>query len=111
VGEGKTREDHKNLKDQLFASYAMGREVRELAVVLGEASLDDGDRAHLRFAEAFEQEFVGQGEFEDRSVDEALDLGWKLLTMLPVESLKRVKPKEIEQYMPKTEATTESTQK
>jgi len=111
VGEGKTREDHKNLKDQLFASYAIGREVRELAVVLGEASLDDGDRAHLRFAEAFEQEFVGQGEFEDRSVDEALDLGWKLLTMLPVESLKRVKPKEIEQYMPKTEATTESTQK
>lgn len=102
VGEGKTREDHKNVKDQLFASYAIGRDVRELAVVLGEASLDESDRAHLRFAEAFEREFVGQGEFEDRAVDEALDLGWKLLAMLPVESLKRVKPKEIEQYMPKT---------
>lgn len=110
VGEGKTREDHKNLKDQLFASYAIGREVRELAVVLGEASLDESDRAHLRFAEAFEREFVGQGEFEDRSVEEALDLGWKLLAMLPVESLKRVKEKEIEAYMPKSAPVTENVQ-
>lgn len=103
VGEGKTREDHKNVKDQLFASYAVGREVRELAVVLGEASLDENDRAHLRFADAFEREFVGQGELEERPVDEALDLGWKLLATLPVESLKRVKPKEIEKYMPKVD--------
>lgn len=103
VGEGKTRGDHKDLKDQLFASYAVGKEVRELAVVLGEASLDDSDKAHLRFAEAFEREFVGQGEFENRSVEESLDIGWRLLTMLPRESLKRVKPDLVDQYMPKTE--------
>ncbi|MFW6210399.1 MAG: V-type ATP synthase subunit B, partial [Patescibacteria group bacterium] len=105
VGEGKTRADHKNLKDQLFASYATGREVRELAVVLGEASLDESDRAHLRFADAFEQQFVGQGEYDNRPVDESLDIGWKLLTLLPRESLKRVKPAEIDTYMPQTEAT------
>ncbi len=99
VGEGKTRADHKNLKDQLFASYATGREVRELAVVLGEASLDDTDRAHLRFADAFEKEFVGQGEFENRSVEESLDIGWKLLGMLPRQALKRVKPAEIDAYL------------
>jgi len=101
VGEGKTRDDHKALKDQLFASYAVGKEVRELAVVLGEASLDESDRAHLLFAEAFEREFVGQGEFENRAVDESLDIGWRLLTMLPRESLKRVKEDMIDQYMPK----------
>lgn len=103
VGEGKTRADHKNLKDQLFASYATGREVRELAVVLGEASLDEIDKAHLRFADAFEQEFVGQGEFENRSVEESLDIGWRLLTILPRNSLKRVKSEEIDKYMSKTD--------
>lgn len=101
VGEGKTRGDHKDLKDQLFASYAVGKEVRELAVVLGEASLDESDKAHLRFADAFEKEFVGQGEFDNRSVDESLDIGWKLLSMLPRESLKRVKPALVDEYMPK----------
>jgi V/A-type H+-transporting ATPase subunit B len=99
VGEGKTREDHKNLKDQLFASYATGREVRELAVVLGEASLDDSDRAHLTFADQFEKEFVGQGEYENRSVEESLDIGWKLLGLLPRNTLKRVKPAEIDKWM------------
>jgi V/A-type H+-transporting ATPase subunit B len=104
VGEGKTRDDHSALKDQLFASYATGREVRELAVVLGEASLDETDKAHLRFADAFEKEFVGQGEFENRSVEESLDIGWKLLTMLPRTSLKRVKPEQIEKHMPEEES-------
>lgn len=106
VGEDKTRADHKGLKDQLFASYAIGREARELAVVLGEASLDESDRAHVKFAEAFEQEFIAQGEYELRTVEEALDIGWKLLAMLPRESLKRVKSAEIDAYMPvaKTES-------
>jgi V/A-type H+-transporting ATPase subunit B len=109
VGEGKTRDDHKMLKDQLFASYAVGKEVRELAVVLGEASLDDVDRAHLRFSEAFEREFVGQGEFENRSVEESLDIGWRLLDLLPRESLKRLKTDLIDKYMPKKEADPEAT--
>jgi len=99
VGEGKTRDDHKNLKDQLFASYATGREVRELAVVLGEASLDESDLAHLKFADAFEAEFVGQGEYENRSVEESLDKGWELLKLLPRTALKRVKPAEIDQWL------------
>lgn len=103
VGEGKTRDDHKALKDQLFASYAVGREVRELAVVLGEASLDESDRAHLRFADAFEKKFVGQGEYDDQTVAESLDAGWELLSMLPRASLKRLKGDMIDQYMLKNE--------
>ena len=99
VGEGKTREDHSGLKDQLFASYATGKEARELAVVLGESSLDESDRAHLKFADEFEKRFIGQGEYEERSVEESLDLGWELLKMLPRESLKRVKEEMIEKYM------------
>jgi len=98
VGEGKTREDHSSLKDQLFASYATGREVRELAVVLGESSLDDTDKAHLKFADAFEEKFINQGETE-RSIEDSLNIGWELLKVLPKESLKRVKPEMIEKYM------------
>ncbi|MEX0672916.1 MAG: V-type ATP synthase subunit B [Candidatus Paceibacterota bacterium] len=101
VGEGKTREEHKDVKDQLFASYATGREARELAVVLGESSLSESDQAHLKFAEAFEKEFINQGEFEDRDVVDSLDLGWKLLTLVPRDSLKRVKPDTVEKYLPK----------
>ncbi len=101
VGEGKTREDHGPLKDQLFSSYASGKEARDLAVVLGESSLDESDRAHMRFAEAFEKEFISQGEFEERPVEESLDIGWRLLTMLPKQSLKRVKSELVDKYMPK----------
>lgn len=108
VGEGKTRADHKNVKDQLFASYAVGKEVRELAVVLGEASLSEEDRAHLRFADAFEKEFVGQGEYENRAVEEALDIGWRLLSLLPRESLKRIKAEEIEAHMPQVAESEEN---
>lgn len=103
VGEGKTREDHSSLKDQLFASYARGKDVRELAVVLGESALDDADKAHLRFADAYEKEFINQGEGEDRSIEESLDIGWKLLTMIPRNELKRAKGSLIEKYMPKGE--------
>lgn len=99
VGEGKTREDHAQVKDQLFASYAAGKEAKELAVVLGESSLDEADLANLKFAEAFEKEFINQGEHVDRSIEESLDLGWKLLKMVPKETLKRVKPEMIEKYM------------
>jgi len=99
VGEGKTRADHASLKDQLFASYATGKEVRELAVVLGEGSLTDTDRAHMKFADRFEKEFINQGHHVERSVIESLDLGWKLLADLPRESLKRVKPELIEKHL------------
>ncbi|MDP2593525.1 MAG: V-type ATP synthase subunit B [bacterium] len=99
VGEGKTREDHKELKDQLFASYAVGKEARELAVVLGEASLSESDKAHLVFSDSFEKQFINQGEKEDRNIIDSLDLGWKLLEVLPKSSLKRVKASTVTKYM------------
>lgn len=99
VGPDKTRDDHKELKDQLFATYAVGTEARELAVVLGESSLSDSDKAHLKFADAFEKEFINQGEYEERSVQDSLDIGWKLLKLVPRESLKRVKEDTINKYL------------
>lgn len=103
-GEGKTRDDHKALDDQLTATYSRGVEVRELSLVLGESSLDDNDKVHLAFAKMFEKEFIEQGEGEDRSVENSLDIGWKLLSIIPKSELKRVKPELIEKYMPKTDS-------
>jgi V/A-type H+-transporting ATPase subunit B len=99
VGEGKTREDHSGLKDQLFASYARGKDVRELAVVLGESALDEADKAHLKFADEYEQKFINQGEYDNRSIEETLKIGWELLKMIPKTELKRVKGEMIEKYM------------
>lgn len=100
-GEGKTREDHSGMDAQLTAAYARGVEVRELAVILGESSLNDTDKAYLKFADRFEKEFIRQGEQEDRSIFDSLRIGWDLLTELPVSELKRVKGAHIEKYMPK----------
>ena len=99
VGPEKTREDHASLKDQLFASYATGREAKELAVVLGEASLSESDRAHLKFSEEFEKKFINQGEYDERTIVQSLDLGWELLKIIPREALKRVKPEMVDKYM------------
>ena len=97
-GEGKTREDHSNVIAQLFASYAYGVEMRELAVILGESSLSDSDRAHLKFAEQFEERFISQGE-TNREIEESLNLGWELLKAIPETELKRVKKEYMEKYM------------
>lgn len=101
IGPGKTREDHPDLSNQLFAAYAKGREVRELVVILGEEALNDLDRIYLKFAGDFEKEFIQQGD-DDRSVEETLDIGWRLISMVPTEELRRIKPEMIEKYMPKT---------
>lgn len=101
IGEGKTREDHSNVANQLFAAYARGQEVRELAVILGEGALTDTDKSYLAFVEKFEGEFVSQGDTENRSIEETLTLGWKLLSLLPKSELKRLKPEQIEKYMTK----------
>lgn len=98
IGKGKTREDHGSVANQLFAAYARGLEVRELAVILGEGALTDADKKYLEFTERFEQEFVRQGENENRSIEETLTIGWKLLMILPRAELKRVKVEEIEKY-------------
>lgn len=100
-GEDKTREDHSGMDAQLTAAYARGVEVRELAVILGESSLNEVDKAYLTFADRFEKEFIRQGDKEDRSIFESLDIGWKLLAELPVTELKRVKSAHIDKYMPK----------
>ncbi|MCF7812264.1 V-type ATP synthase subunit B [Candidatus Gracilibacteria bacterium] len=100
MGEGKTREDHSKLKDQLFACYARGKDVRELAVVLGESSLSDIDKIYLEFADKFEKQFVGQGYNIDRDIEESLTLGWELLRPFPITELKRINDKIIDKYHP-----------
>lgn len=101
IGQGKTREDHMDVFNQLYAVYARGKEVEELAVILGEAALTDIDKLYLRFAEKFEKEYVSQGEYENRSIDQTLDLGWKLLMMFPRGELKRVRTEYLDKYLAK----------
>ncbi|MAF80821.1 V-type ATP synthase subunit B [bacterium] len=103
IGEGKTRDDHSGVANQLFASYARGKEVRDLAVILGEGALTDTDKKYLEFTERFEDEFVRQESTDNRSIEDTLTLAWKLLRILPDNELKRVKPEHIEQYAPKAE--------
>jgi V/A-type H+/Na+-transporting ATPase subunit B len=99
IGEGKTRKDHSSLSSQLFASYARGRDARELAVILGESALSEVDVAHVRFADEFEKRFVAQADSENRSVEETLNIGWELLKILPKGQLKRIKPALLEEFM------------
>ena len=97
IGENKTREDHSGVADQLYASYAQGLELRQLVAVVGESSLSTIDQQYLRFAEAFEKEFINQAH--NRSIKETLDLGWELLKKLPREELKKVKKEHLETYL------------
>ena len=101
IGKGKTREDHADLLNQLYAAYAKGKEAQELAVILGEASLSEIDKVYFGFAETFEREYVSQDEYENRSIEETLDLGWKLLSVFPKEEMKRVREEYIEKYFKK----------
>ncbi len=99
IGEGKTREDHADLSNQLFAAYARGMEARELAVILGEAALTPTDRVFVKFADEFERLFINQGVDENRSIEETLALGWELLALLPRGELKRVRTEYIKKYL------------
>ena len=99
IGVGKTREDHAGTMNQLFAAYSRGKEAKELMTILGEAALSDDDKLFAKFAEEFEKEYVNQGNTTNRSIEETLDLGWKLLSILPRAELKRIKPEFIEKYM------------
>jgi V/A-type H+-transporting ATPase subunit B len=103
IGAGKTREDHADTMNQLFAAYASGKEAKELAVILGDAALSDTDKLYAKFADAFEKEYVSQGYETDRSIEETLDLGWKLLSILPKAELKRIRDAYIEKYLPNEE--------
>ena len=103
IGKGKTREDHAATMNQLFAAYSRGKDAKELAVILGEAALSDVDKQYAAFADAFEKEYVSQGYQTNRSIEETLDIGWKLLSMLPRSELKRIRDDMLDQYLPKKE--------
>ncbi|MFB0564987.1 MAG: V-type ATP synthase subunit B [Candidatus Aminicenantaceae bacterium] len=101
IGKDKTREDHADVLNQLFACYARGKEARELALILGEAALSEVDKIYLKFSDLFEDEFVRQGETESRTVIGTLDIGWKLLHTIPRAELKRIRPEYLEKYYSK----------
>ncbi|WP_346888449.1 V-type ATP synthase subunit B [Clostridium sp. UBA1056] len=101
IGRGKTREDHADTMNQLFSAYAQGKQAKELSAILGESALSDADKKYAKFAEAFENEYVSQGFNANRSIEETLSLGWKLLTILPTTELKRIRDEYLEKYMPK----------
>ena len=101
IGEGMTREDHKDVSSQLFAAYSKVKSVRSLASIIGEEELSQLDKMYLKFGEKLESEFLSQSEFEDRTIEQTLDLGWKVLSLLPKSELYRIKPEYIEKYMPK----------
>ena len=105
IGEGKTREDHADLYNQLYAAYARGKEAQELAAIMGEAALSDDDKKYMSFAEKFEARYVTQDYYENRSVETTLDLGWELLSMFENAELKRIGIKLIEKYMPRFRKT------
>lgn len=101
IGKNKTREDHADTMNQLFAAYARGKEAKELSVILGEAALSDVDKLYAKFSDAFEEQYVSQGFETNRTIEETLDLGWKLLKILPKAELKRIREEYIEKYLPK----------
>ncbi len=98
IGDGKTREDHADTMNQLFSCYARGKECKELSAILGESALSETDKLYAVFAEAFEREYINQGFTTDRSIEQTLDIGWKLLRMLPRSELKRIKEKYLDKY-------------
>ena len=100
IGPGMTREDHKDVASQLFAAYSKVKQVRNLASIIGEEELSEGDKRYLKFGEKFEQTFLCQGETENRSIAQTLDMGWKVLSTLPKEELLRVNQEFIKKYAP-----------
>lgn len=103
TGEGKTRKDHAATMNQLFAAYAEGKQAKELAVILGESALSHTDKLYVEFTNRFEAEYINQGFYTNRTIEESLDLGWELLSILPKTELKRIKNDMIEEFMPEGE--------
>jgi V/A-type H+-transporting ATPase subunit B len=107
IGKERTREDHREVADQLYYAYAEGRGFRDLVAVVGEEALSSRDKMYLRFADTFEKKFVTQGLYEDRRIEETLDLGWELLAKLPESELKRIDPETIKKHHPRYKGKTE----
>jgi len=98
IGDKRTRDDHSGVASQLYAGYAEGRDLRNLVAVVGEEALSERDKKFLAFADSFEKRFVNQGAYENRTIENSLELGWELLSALPEGELKRVKPEFIKKY-------------
>jgi V/A-type H+-transporting ATPase subunit B len=98
IGKGRTREDHRSLADQLYATYAQGKDARALAAIVGEEALSETDRKYLKIANNFERKFVNQGVDENRSIEQTLEIGWELLSELSESEMKRIKPEFIAKY-------------
>jgi V/A-type H+-transporting ATPase subunit B len=103
IGKGKTREDHADTMNQIYAAYTSGIEARELATILGESALSDADKAFAKFAEAFDEKYVNQGYHNNRTIEETLDLGWELLKLIPRSELKRIREEYLDKYLPAVE--------
>ena len=103
IGKGKTREDHADTMNQMFACYAQGKQAKELAVILGESALSEADKKFAKFAEEFENNYVSQGFNANRSIEDTLEFGWNLLSILPKAELKRIRDEYLEKYLPKRE--------
>jgi V/A-type H+-transporting ATPase subunit B len=103
IGKGKTREDHADTMNQIYAAYTSGIEARELSTILGESALSDADKAFAKFAEAFDEKYVNQGYNNNRSIEETLDLGWELLKLIPRSELKRIREEYLDKYLPAEE--------
>ncbi|MDO5457192.1 MAG: V-type ATP synthase subunit B [Atopococcus tabaci] len=105
IGEGKTREDHANTMNQVFAAYATGKDAKQLSVVLGESALSKTDRLYVKFTDEFEERYVNQGFNVNRTIEESLELAWELLSILPTSELTRISEEEIEKYLPKEDSS------
>ena len=103
IGKGKTREDHADTMNQLFAAYSRGKDAKELMAILGESALSETDLIYAKFATEFENEYVSQGFKTDRTIEQTLEVGWKLLRMLPKSELKRIRDEYLEKYLPEGE--------
>jgi len=108
IGEGKTRKDHADLYNQLYAAYARGKDAQELSAILGEAALSDSDKLYMRFADQFETRYVGQDEYDDRSIETTLNLGWELLSMFGRGELKRIRDEYLDEFLPQFQKAAET---
>ena len=98
IGKDKTREDHSDIMNQLFAEYAKGKDAKELAQILGESALSDTDKLYSRFCDEFERRYLSQGFHTNRTIEETLNLGWQLLRILPRSELKRIKDRHLDSF-------------
>ena len=99
IGKGKTREDHADTMNQLFAAYSRGKDAKELMAILGESALSEVDLIYAKFADEFEKRYVSQGFQTDRTIEQTLETGWDLLRMLPKSELKRIRDEYLEKYL------------